>query len=599
MCGIVGILGLPDAPRKVREGLTRLEYRGYDSAGIAWLDEAGIEVVKDVGTVAGLPDVGQGTLAVGHTRWATHGGVTQANAHPHLDGTGRYAVVHNGTIEGHTALRRDLEADGAMMRSDTDTEALAHRYERMRRDAEPLGALRATLGGLEGSWALVILDADAQALAFARHRTPLIMGVVEGGGIILASDVTAIIEHTRTVCFLDDGDHGVVTADGVELYSGDGKAKAITTTTVDWDVRQAERAGYPHFMLKEIHETPSAINQCLAGRLQQTPVRVTTGMPEEMADANRIRIIACGTSYHAGLMGQQFFEHWAGIPVEVHVASEFRHRPLLEQSGTWTIGISQSGETLDTLEALRVIDAAGEPVVGVVNVEGSSLARLATATIGIHVGPEVGVAATKTFTGQVVTLALMALEAGMANGHLTGRRAEELAQEVERLPRVVEAVVNDDAWKELGQTLAKANDLFFLGRGIHVATALEAALKFKEITYLHAEGFGAGELKHGPFALLSPETPCVFFVPEGELAQKVTGNAIEVSARGSPVYAIVQGTPDLEGIAAGVLQVPSMNPLLAAVPFSIAGQLVSYHAAASLQRSIDRPRNLAKSVTVE
>jgi glutamine---fructose-6-phosphate transaminase (isomerizing) len=602
MCGIVGAFGLAQAAGIVRRGLERLEYRGYDSAGVAWVDQAGIEVVKAVGRVRDLPRIeAEGeTVAIGHTRWATHGGVTHQNAHPHLDGTGRHAVVHNGTVEGHIAIRNRLKAEGHTFRGETDTEVLAHLYEKARRALKPLEALRAVLSDLEGSWALGILDNDAGAMLFARNRTPLILGL-KGDATLIASDVTAILDQTRQVVYLEDGDHGIITPKGVELYDAQGSRKALCVRTVDWDIRQAEKSGYPHFMLKEIHEAPTAINQCLAGRIRLDPVAFETGCdPALLASVKRIRLVACGTSYHAALMGRHFLEQWARIPCEAVIASELRERPLLDEDGVLYIGVSQSGETLDTMEALRFVQKEGYPILAVTNVQGSSVTRLADQTILTRVGPEVGVAATKTLLGQVATLAVLALQLAQMRKTLDGAKLEQLAHDLSRLSRVLEETLQKEKeLAEMAALLAEAKDLFFLGRGVHVATAYEAALKFKEITYHHAEGFGSAELKHGPFALLSATTPCVFFVPAGEGRAKVLSNMIEVAARGSKVYAVVQGeTLDLEGIADGFVRVPGGDEV-GPLAMSLAGQLLSYHAAVGLERSVDMPRNLAKSVTVE
>ncbi len=602
MCGIVGVFGIPGAAELVRAGLERLEYRGYDSAGIAWLDAAGIEVVKEKGRVSALPPIASGpeTIAIGHTRWATHGGVTALNAHPHLDPTRRFAVVHNGTIEGHHRLRAQLETQGHSFASETDTEVLAHLYERERRTLGPMDALEALIARIEGSWALLVLDADAGRVAFARHRTPLVLGLTDDA-VLMASDVTPLLPHTRRIVFLDDGDHGLIGPDGITLRDASGAPKAIVAQTIDWNVEQAEKAGYPHFMLKEIHEAPVALNQCLAGRVHPDAQKAKTGVPRDLLDqAKRIRLVACGTSYNASLMGRAFLEAWAGIPCEAIVASELRDRPVTPGDAFY-IGVSQSGETLDTLEALRQVQPRGHPVLGISNVQGSSLQRLADETILTRVGPEVGVAATKTLLGQSITLAVLALELAGHRNTLSAGESTELLSQLARMPRTVEGILeHEERYRQLGLELSRAHSLFFLGRGIHVATACEAALKFKEITYLHAEGFGAAELKHGPFALLDRTTPCIFFVPTGELYDRTISAVYEVKARGAPVHVFTQGPPeDLEGIADTVLPIPETDPLLAAIPFSVAGQLLSYHAASALGREIDRPRNLAKSVTVE
>lgn len=602
MCGIVGIFGLPDVPRRVHEGLVRLEYRGYDSAGVAWLEPQGIEVRKALGAPSTMPvpDGAGARVGIGHTRWATHGGVSEENAHPHLDGTGRFAVVHNGTLEGHVRMRRELEAEGHQFLSDTDTEILAHLYERFRRDQSPQDALQSLLARITGSWAFVILDAE-ERLAFAVHRTPLVIGVMPEGAI-LASDVAAIVEHTRDVVYLEDGDHGIVDGLGIHLFGRDGFPKPLLVSRVDWDLGQAAKAGHAHFMLKEIHETPQALNACLGGRIRRDPLQVESGFPlSAWGKAQRVRLVGCGTSYHAAMLGGWFLESWAGIPARPLVASDLRDRPPLEEGGTLYVGISQSGETLDTLEALRGQLRIGHPVLGLTNVRGSSLERLANGIAHTRVGPEVGVAASKTFCGQVAVLAAWAIEWGLQNGTLAHHEAAVLADQLDRMPRSVEAVLGkEEGLAALGRTLAGAEHLFFLGHGAHLATASEAALKFKEITYQHAEGVGAAELKHGPFALLDAQTPCVFFLPRNAAHGRTINNIQEVRARGAPVHVIAQGdTSELEGLADSVVALPETDGLLASLPFAVAGQLVAYHAAHALGREIDQPRNLAKSVTVE
>ncbi|MEA3203054.1 MAG: hypothetical protein QOI63_724 [Thermoplasmata archaeon] len=606
MCGIVGVIGKRGAAAIVRDGLVRLEYRGYDSAGIAWHD-GGVHVVKDVGRVVDLPPVpsSKETLAIGHTRWATHGGVTKANAHPHLDGTGRFAVVHNGTIAGFHALRARILAEGHTLQSETDTELLVHLYEAQRKSHAPLEALQAMLKTLDGSWAMVFLDSKAQALCFARQRAPLLVGLCDDGAVLLASDATAVLAQTRRFLHLDDGDYGVADATGVRIFAADGTPKSPPVSVVDWDVRQAEKAGYAHYMLKEIFEAPTALNQCLAGRIHLDPLRVDLDLdPGLLENVRRIRLVGCGTSLHAAIMGRHFIEAWAGIPAEAIPASEVKDRPILDAEGTLYVGVSQSGETFDTLEAMRHIQGAGLPVLAVTNVQGSSLHRMADDTIFLRVGPEVGVAATKTFLGQAAALAMLALALGLRTRQLPQHRLLEIAKELDRLPRVLDGVLGRDSdLKGLAGRLtvgAGGHSLFFLGRGVHVATALEAALKFKEITYRHAEGFGAADLKHGPFALLDERTPCIFFESSGSAKGPIWSSVVEVQARGAPCHVLAQAIPDeLVGAMDSVLQLPTTEASLAALSFSLAGQLLAYHAAAALGRPIDRPRNLAKSVTVE
>lgn len=604
MCGIIGIVGLPGAGAEVREALERLEYRGYDSAGLAWDVGERVEIVKQVGRVRDLPRVDDRSIsiAIGHTRWATHGGVTRENAHPHLDEERRFAVVHNGTLSGHHQLRSTIQGQGHTFRSETDTESLVHLYEGHRASGkDPLGALQGTLQGLDGSWAFLVLDAPADTIAFARHRAPLLLGLVQGGPILLASDATAVLKHTRQVVYLHDGDHGVVRKGKVELFAADGTPREVKPVTIDWDVKQAERSGFAHFMIKEIHDAPVAVNQCLASRIQLEPLNIETGVSAILKDVRRIRLVAAGTSLHASMMGAHFVEQWAGIPAEAMLASELRDRLLPVDDGTLYIGVSQSGETHDTLDALRHVRAQGFPVLAVTNVQGSTLQRIADGSMLIRVGPEVGVAATKTLLGQACTLAILALRLAQQTRSMPPTRIAALARELEHLPRTLSQVLRMEAQlKALGETLSRHRSLFFLGRGVHLATALEAALKFKEITYLHAEGFGAAELKHGPFALLDSDTPCIFFLARGAAYARTLSSIFEVQARGAPCHVIAQGdTPELEGSIASLTVLPTGDPSLAALPFSLAGQLVAYHAAAKLGRSIDMPRNLAKSVTVE
>jgi glucosamine--fructose-6-phosphate aminotransferase (isomerizing) len=604
VCGIIGIAGLAAAAAEVREGLERLEYRGYDSAGYAWDTGDRVEVTKQVGRVRDLPrnDDRGIRLAIGHTRWATHGGVTRENAHPHLDEQRRFAVVHNGTLSAHHQLRTRIQEAGHSFRSETDTESLVHLYEGQRTAGKsPIEALQGTLNGLEGSWAFLVLDAAADAIAFARHRAPLLIGLVPGGPILLASDATAVLKHTKTVVYLSDGDHGVIQDGKVDLRGADGNPKELLPVTIDWDVKMAERSGFAHFMLKEIHDAPTAINQCLASRILLEPLTIETGVRPILEGVKRIRLVACGTSYHASLMGAHLIEQWAGLPTEALIASEVRDRFLPVDDGTLYIGVSQSGETHDTLDALRHVRGQGFPILAITNVQGSTLQRMADATMLIRVGPEVGVAATKTLLGQACTLAILALRLAQQTRSMPSMRIAALARELEHLPRTLAQVLRlEPQFKALGERLSKHRSLFFLGRGIHVATALEAALKFKEITYQHAEGFGAAELKHGPFALLDTDTPCVFFLSPGPAYGRTLSSIFEVQARGAPCHVIAQGqVPELEGSIASVTNLPTGDPLLAALPFSLAGQPIAYHAASALGRAIDMPRNLAKSVTVE
>ncbi len=599
MCGIVGVHGIPGAARHTHKALERLEYRGYDSVGIAWNEHGAVDVAKATGRVASLEHSAPGseTVAIGHTRWATHGAVTLENTHPHLDATGQFAVVHNGTLGDVPALRRALEASGAVFRSETDSECIVHLYGQARQTQTPLEALATVLGRITGTYAFLILDTEANAVLFARHQTPLV-ALPTAAGTVLASDVTALLDHGRDVLYLEDGDHGIVDADGLRMWNAHGDPRKLATTRIDWTPEEAERSGHEHFMAKEIHEVPAALNRALGGRLDSA-----LEIPESLlADARRIVLVGCGSSLQAARVGGHLFEAWARLPTHSINASEVASRPVLEPTDTLFILMSQSGETRDILLALERLRASGHPLLAVTNVRGSTLERTVPSMM-LRVGPEVAVAATKSYAAQIACLAALALRTGVLQGSLIPHEAKAVRDELERLPRYAEAVLlQESAMQPLAQSLGRAHDAFILGRGVHAATAAEAALKLKEIAYVHAEAFDAAELKHGPQALLSSETPCLFFLGDDEDAAKTLHNLMEVRARGAPVHVIRTAGPsleDLDGVCETVTVLEAPAGPLAAVVHGLASQLVAYHAALGLGREIDRPRHLAKSVTVD
>ncbi len=607
MCGIIGYCGPQDVAPLLLDGLKRLEYRGYDSVGVAVGGPDGIHVVKDAGFVDDLPVAGSsvdgsGSWGVGHTRWATHGAPTRDNAHPHVGCRGEITLVHNGIVENHLELRDALEAKGHEFVSETDTEVVAHLLEELYQgDLEE--AVTAAVDQLEGSYAIVAMHAgEPDALVAARYRSPLVVGVGDGEHLV-ASDVTPLLDHTREVVYLEDGDVARITPGSLTVRNG-GKPRTVTPEEVAWDVEDAEKGGYEHFMLKEIHEQPRAIHEVLQGRVG----RVATDLglqgslgPEDLSEVERVLVLAMGTSHNAGLVGGRAIEAWAGLPVEHHLASEFRHGDLLPDERTLVVAVSQSGETADTLEALRRAKGGGAPVLAFTNVAGSSLTRVADGVLHLRAGPEISVAATKSFTNQLVAFHLLALHLGALRGHLTAPELEPLVKQVRGLPRAVQKVLEHrGVLEELGREVAEHDHAFYLGRHVNVGTALEGALKLKEVSYVHAEGYAAGELKHGPLALLTPGLPVVGIVGPDDTRGVMLGNLGEVRAREARVIAVVaEGDEEVGKIATDVVEVPNVHPLLFPVPASVALQLVAYHAARARDLPIDKPRNLAKSVTVE
>jgi glucosamine--fructose-6-phosphate aminotransferase (isomerizing) len=608
MCGIVGYTGRRQAGPLLLEGLLRLEYRGYDSAGVAIQNGNGLVINKLAGRVSKLRDQLQAEPVVGisgiaHTRWATHGAPTQRNAHPHLDCGAELALVHNGIIENADALRTRLERDGHDFTSDTDTETLAHLIE----DA-PGSSLEerviAALAHVEGTYGLAVMSSEEpHKVVAARRGSPLLIGVGDNE-FFVASDASAVLGHTRSVVFLNDGDIGVLTPDGYRVIDSEARELTRAVDDIEWDLEAIELNGYPHFMLKEICEQPETVHSTLRGHLLFEEGTARLGglglSPEECRDVSRIVIVACGTSWHAGLVGRHVLEQVTGIPVQVEYASEYRYGRQLRIPGTLTIAISQSGETADTLEAIRAARSAGSRVIGIVNVVGSTIARETDGGIYLHAGPEIGVASTKAFTSQVVALLLLALYIGRQRG-LTLEEGQDLVTRLAELPTKVRSTLAlEPCIKELAQSYATAPNALYLGRGVNFPVALEGALKLKEISYVHAEGYPAAEMKHGPIALIDEKMPVIFVAPDDDVFQKVRSNMQEVKARGGRIIAVTsESIEDLGELVERQLRVPVTHPLLSPVITVIPLQLLAYHIAVLRGCDVDRPRNLAKSVTVE
>ncbi|PYP26071.1 MAG: glutamine--fructose-6-phosphate transaminase (isomerizing) [Gemmatimonadetes bacterium] len=608
MCGIVGYVGPKNAVPVLLDGLTRLEYRGYDSAGVAVLNGHGLETRKLAGRVQGLRDLlgrspVQGSCGIGHTRWATHGAPNDCNAHPHLDCSSTLALVHNGIIENADVLRARLIQEGHRFATETDTETLAHLIE-----DSPGATLEArviaALGHVEGTYGVaVIAESEPGKIVVARRGSPVLLGVGDGE-FLVASDASAVLAHTRSVVYLNDGDVAVVTSDGYRVLDCEARQQDRAVDDIEWDLEALALGGYPHFMLKEICEQAETVRSTLRGRLlfSEGTARLN-GLnltPAQCARIRRIVIVACGTSWHSGLVGRHVIEELAGIPVSVEYASEFRYRRLLRVPGTLTIAISQSGETADTLEALRVAKGAGSTVVGIVNVVGSTIARESDGGVYLHAGPEIGVASTKAFTSQLVALVLLGLYLGRQRG-LAAEEGRRLVEQLAGLPDLVaRALELDGEVARLAERYADATNALYLGRGVNFPVALEGALKLKEISYIHAEGYPAAEMKHGPIALIDANMPVVFLAPKDQVYAKVVSNMQEVRARGGRIIVVTsEGNGDLRHLVDHQLCVPAAAPLLSPLLTVIPLQLLAYHIAVRRGCDVDRPRNLAKSVTVE
>jgi glucosamine--fructose-6-phosphate aminotransferase (isomerizing) len=608
MCGIVGYVGDAQAVDVLMAGLASLEYRGYDSAGVAVMADGGLGVVRRVGKLENLGQVLEsdrpsGSTGIGHTRWATHGAPTEDNAHPHRDCAGRIAVVHNGIIENYVELREELVASGHTLASDTDTEVVAHLVEEQY-EGDLTAAVRAASERLDGSYALAVLHVDHPGeIVAARMDSPLVIGVGDGETLV-ASDIPAVLKHTRDVLVLENGDLVTVTADGA-VIDGPGQGRVgERMIRVDWDLAAAEKGGFEDFMLKEIHEQPVAVRETLRGRMSEDGTVQLSELDmsaEEVATVDRVYIVACGTSFHAALIAKDLIEGWARIPVEVQVSSEFRYRDPIIDPETMVVAITQSGETADTLAGVREARKRGARVVAISNVVGSSVTREADGVIYTHAGPEIGVAATKTFTAQIAAIYVLALRLAQAKGTLSADEIARIWEELERVPAMIEEVLADSsAVEECAAAYTEVYSTLFLGRGLGVPVAMEGALKLKEISYIHAEAYAAGEMKHGPIALITEDVPVVFVATEGHTHEKVISNIQEVRARGAEVIAVAsEGDEEILAHAEHVLRVPRTSEELMPIPAVVPLQLLSYHIAKRRGCDVDQPRNLAKSVTVE
>ncbi|MBF7083413.1 glutamine--fructose-6-phosphate transaminase (isomerizing) [Desulfallas sp. Bu1-1] len=609
MCGIVGYLGGRQAAPILLGGLQKLEYRGYDSAGIAVIRDNTIELLKKAGKLAELRAQMNGympesTVGIGHTRWATHGRPNDTNAHPHLDCQGRFAVVHNGIIENYLTLREWLISQGHVFRSETDTEVLPHLIEEFYM-GDLVETVQRVLKKVDGSYAMVVLSLDEPGrLVAARHDSPLVVGLGEGENF-LASDIPALLAHTRRTYILEDGEIAVLTRDRVEVLDRAGSPVDKKLFIVQWEAEQAEKNGYAHFMLKEIYEQPKALKDTLSGRIAPDGGRVVLNeinIPEEqLREANKIFITACGTAYHAGLVGKYVIESLARIPVEVDIASEFRYRnPLLDQNSL-VIVISQSGETADTLAALREARRKGARVIAVTNVVDSSVAREADDVLYTHAGPEIAVASTKAYTTQLVAMYLIGLYLAQHRGTLDAGEIAQIITELRKLPGKVTSILdNGKGVEEFARRYYKCENAFFIGRGLDYAVAMEGSLKLKEISYIHAEAYAAGELKHGTLALIVKGVPVIALATQHTLFEKTVSNIKEVKAREAMVLAVaMRGLEEVAKVADEVLYIPRTHQALAPVLTVVPLQLLAYHMAVARGCDVDQPRNLAKSVTVE
>ena len=609
MCGIIGYVGSQNAVPLLLAGLKCLEYRGYDSAGVAVLANGKIDVRRSVGKLANLEKLlaGNGlagSVGIGHTRWATHGKPSEQNAHPHRSGS--LALVHNGIIENYLALKELLRKDGFRFDSETDTEVVAHLIARSVKAGLSLdAAVRATVREIKGSYAIaVICEADPTTLVVARSGCPLVIGMGDGGAFV-ASDVTPLLAHLRDVIFLEDGETAVLSGKELVVKDADGKAMDRPSTRITWDATAAEKGGYPHYMLKEIHEQPQTILDTMRGRYSYEQgeadlpdIGVT---PEQLGKTGRIWIVACGTSWHAGLVGKYLIEEMVGAPVLVDIGSEFRYRNPLIQKDDLFVAISQSGETADTLAAAREAKRQGARILSICNVVGSTLGRESDGVLYTRAGPEIGVASTKAFTAQLTALYLLALHLGRVRGAMSVEDGKVWLDRFVTLPTHVERLLGREAeLVSIAKRYHTKRNFLYLGRGINYPIALEGALKLKEISYIHAEGYPAGEMKHGPIALIDKDMPVVVLVPRDRLYEKSVSNLMEVKARGAPVIAFVTaGERELGKIADAVFTIPDVHPLLSPILFTVPLQILAYYMAVLRGTDVDQPRNLAKSVTVE
>jgi glucosamine--fructose-6-phosphate aminotransferase (isomerizing) len=608
MCGIIGIIGHEPAAPRLIDALKRLEYRGYDSAGVATLEHGALTRRRAEGKLKNLEqrllrEPLSGTIGIGHTRWATHGRPTENNAHPHA--TEKLAVVHNGIIENFAELRRELEAKGAKFLTETDTEVIAHLVsEEMKQGASPIAAVKTALPRLRGAFALAFLFAGEDDLLIgARRGSPLAIGFGDGA-MYVGSDAIALAPFTDMVSYLEEGDWVVVTREGAEIHDGTGGIVQRAVLKSQASVMLIDNGNHRHFMAKEIHEQPEVVGHTLANYLDMGAERVVLPMrlPFDFAKINRISIAACGTAYYAGMVARYWFEHFAQVPVEVDIASEFRYRDVPLAPGNLAIFVSQSGETADTLASLRYARAHGQHVLSVVNVPTSSIARESDVVMPTLAGPEIGVASTKAFTCQLAALAALAIAAGRARGVLGADEEKALVHALIEIPRHLnEALALEPQIEQLAHDLTKSRDVLYLGRGTSYPLALEGALKLKEISYIHAEGYAAGELKHGPIALIDENMPVIVIAPHDRVFEKTVSNMQEVAARGGRLILMTdaEGARAASGQSTMTLTLPAVDPAVAPLVYAVPVQLLAYHTAVLMGTDVDQPRNLAKSVTVE
>ncbi|RJE48194.1 MULTISPECIES: glutamine--fructose-6-phosphate transaminase (isomerizing) [unclassified Dehalobacter] len=609
MCGIVGYFGEKSAVPILVEGLKKLEYRGYDSSGIAVMEEGGIRITKSVGKLVNLEEKlsnrsYNARIGIGHTRWATHGRPSDVNAHPHMDCHGDFAVVHNGIIENYLELREWLTAEGHLFRSETDTEVLAHLVEHFY-EGDLQDAVKKMLAKVAGSYAVVVLSyKNPNVMIAARKDSPLIVGIGDGEYFV-ASDIPAVLKYTRKTYIMEDGEMVTVSDEGLKFCNfTTGECIEKSVFEVTWDAVAAEKGGYEHFMLKEIFEQPKALRDTLAGRLNHDHVvlQEVDLTPKEVALFNKVAIVACGTAYHAGLIGKGLIEHWAKIPVEVDIASEFRYRAPLIDDKTLVVVISQSGETADTLAALRESKKKGARVIAITNVVGSSVAREAHDVIHTWAGPEIAVASTKAYTTQIEGMILLALYLTQAKGTMPKEWITEIISELGKIPDKAEIILKEGAEriKTLARYFEEVGSTFFIGRGLDWAVAQEGSLKLKEISYIHAEAYASGELKHGTLALITEDTPVIALATQRDLYEKTVSNVIEVKARDAKVIGFTfKGNTNFHKSVNEIFYIPEtaneLAPLLTVIPL----QLLSYYVSIARGNDVDKPRNLAKSVTVE
>ncbi len=611
MCGIIGIASRDkNVKGRLVDSLKRLEYRGYDSSGIALRIKDGIFIKKRQGRVAELEEELKGNtfnseVGIGHTRWATHGEPSCKNSHPHTDCTGKIALVHNGIIENYKELKKELEDSGHIFTSSTDTEVIAHLIEENLKEYTFIEAFRKAVKTLEGSFAIVALFSEEGSLYVARKDSPLVIGIGDRENFV-ASDVPAFLPWTDRVIFLEDGEMCKMTPNSVETYNFEGKSLKKEVIKVPWNLAQAEKGGYKHFMLKEIYEQGKAVGDTIGARLERDDEKVALegDFPIPPEEIERILILACGTSYHAGLVGKFYLEEISGIPVYVDYGSEFRYRKPIINEKTLVIAVSQSGETADTIGAVRLAREKGARIISICNVLGSTLTRISDVTFHTYAGPEISVASTKAFTTQLSLFFLLALDLGSRRGFLSDEKEREYVREILSLPVKIEDILKKDKKegiiREIAVKISSARNALYLGRNVNYPIALEGALKLKEISYIHAEGYPAGEMKHGPIALIDEETPTVFIATESSVLKKVKSNMEEIKSRNGKIISLVSdGEKELSELSDYIIRVPGINEYLAPILNIIPLQLLAYHAADYLGHDVDQPRNLAKSVTVE